>query len=114
MALTILLERDKIRCSEWVFPGSGRTGHLVEPKRTWHALLRKAEISNLRMHDLRRALGSYMAMGNQSLHMIGKVLGHKSPTATQIYARMAFDPIREAMEKAQNDMLSAAGISSAA
>ena len=73
-------------------------------------LLRKAELSNLRMHDLRRTLGSYMAMGNQSLQMIGKVLGHKSPTATQIYARMAFDPIREAMEKAQNDMLSAAGI----
>ena len=51
-----------------------------------------------------------MAMGNQSLQMIGKVLGHKSPTATQIYARMAFDPIREAMEKTQNDMLSAAGL----
>jgi site-specific recombinase XerC len=39
--------------------------------------------------------------GNQSLQMLGKVLGHKSPTATQIYARIAFDPIREAMEKAQ-------------
>jgi hypothetical protein len=32
------------------------------------------------------------------------------PTAIQIYARMAFDLIREAMEKAQNDMLLAAGI----
>ena len=29
-------------------------------------------------------------------------------------ARMAFDPIREAMEKAQNDMLAAAGISDVA
>jgi site-specific recombinase XerD len=51
-----------------------------------------------------------MAMGNQSLHMIGKVLGHKSPTATQIYSRLAHDPIRQAMEKAQNDMLAAAGL----
>jgi len=38
----------------------------------------------------------------------------KSPTVTQIYAPMAFDPIREAMEKAQNDMLSAAGLSNVA
>lgn len=110
MALAILTERSKTKFGEWVFPGLGATGHLVEPKRSWHALLRKAELSDLRMHDLRRTLGSYMAMGNQSLQMIGKVLGHKSPTATQIYARMAFDPVREAMEKAQNDMLSAAGI----
>jgi len=51
-----------------------------------------------------------MAMGNQSLHMIGKVLGHKSPTATQIYSRLGHDPIRQAMEKAQNDMLAAAGL----
>jgi len=51
-----------------------------------------------------------MAMGNQSLHMIGKVLGQKSPTATQIYSRLAHDPIRQAMEKAQNDMLAAGGL----
>jgi len=49
-----------------------------------------------------------MAMGNQSLHIIGKVLGHKSPTATQIYSKLTNDPIRDAMEKAQADMLIAA------
>jgi hypothetical protein len=49
-----------------------------------------------------------MAMGNQSLHIIGKVLGHKPPTATQIYSKLTNDPIRDAMEKAQADMLIAA------
>jgi integrase len=70
-------------------------------------LLKEAGIQDLRLHDLRRILGSYMAMGNQSLQMIGKVLGHKSPSATQIYSRFAHDPIRAAMEKAQSDMLAA-------
>jgi len=42
--------------------------------------------------------------------MIGKVLGHKSPTATQIYSRFTHDPLRQAMEKAQADMLVAAGL----
>jgi integrase len=108
--LELLLARHKKRTSDWVFPGTGSKGHLVEPKRGWNALLKAAEIEGLRKHDLRRTLGSWMAMGNQSLHMIGKVLGHKSPTATQIYSRLAHDPVRQAMEKAQNDMLAAAGL----
>ena len=45
--------------------------------------------------------------------MIGKVLGHKSPTATQIYSKFAHDPIRAAMEKAHADMLTAASSSAA-
>ena len=55
-----------------------------------------------------------MAMGNQSLHIIGKALGHQSHTSTQIYARLANDPVRQAMEKAQADMMVAAGLVSPA
>jgi integrase len=106
-ALQILTERQEKKTSNWVFPGVGDTGHIVEPKKAWHGLLKEAKIEDLRLHDLRRTLGSYMAMGNQSLHMIGKVLGHKSPAATQIYSRFAHDPIRAALEKAHADMLEA-------
>jgi hypothetical protein len=82
----------------------------VEPKNGWRNLVKQAKLEDLRMHDLRRTLGSYLAMANQSLHVIGKVLGHHSHTSTQIYARFANDPIRQAMEKAQHDMLTAAGL----
>ncbi|HEY9755214.1 MAG TPA: tyrosine-type recombinase/integrase [Oculatellaceae cyanobacterium] len=73
-------------------------------------MLEAAGLENLRMHDLRRTLGSYMAIGNQSLHVIGKVLRHRSTSATQIYSRLTYDPMRQAMEKAQADMLTAAGL----
>lgn len=109
-AIAILQRRFDSRSGDWIFPGPGKTGHLVEPKKAWYALLETSKISDLRMHDLRRTLGSYMAMGNQSLLMIGKVLGHKSPTATQIYSRFTHDPVRQAMQKAQNDMFIAAGL----
>ena len=52
-------------------------------------------------------------MNNQSLQIIGKVLGHKSPTATQIYSRLAFDPLKQAMEAAQVSMARSAEISMA-
>lgn len=86
---------------EWVFPSHSEVGHIVEPKKAWWKFLDRAELKDLRLHDLRRTLGSYMAMNNQSLQIIGKVLGHKSPAATQIYSRLAFDPLRLAMENAQ-------------
>lgn len=39
-----------------------------------------------------------------------KFLGHRSASATQIYSRLTYDPMRQAMEKALADMLGAAGI----
>lgn len=106
-ALNVLEER---KPSEkplgWVFPGKDPEKHLIELKRGWSALLSACEIEDLRIHDLRRTLGSYMAMSNHSLKMIGAALGHKSSDATEIYARIANDALRLAMEQAQENMLS--------
>jgi integrase len=88
--------------SDWVFPGKVTGAHLVEPKRAWQRVLARAQIEDFRLHDLRRTLGSYMAINNSSLQIIGKALGHKSTAATQIYARLSIDPIRDAMESAQD------------
>lgn len=110
LAVQLLAERSRTRTSKWVFSGRGELTHYSEPKTSWNTLLRVSGISDLRLHDLRRTLGSYMAMGNSSLHIIGSALGHKSVPATQIYARLTCDPVRQAMEKAQADMLAAAGL----
>jgi integrase len=111
LALEVLSDRsDQRKSDEWVFPGDGITGHIVEPKNGWRSFLKKTGLKDLRMHDLRRTLGSYMAMNNQSLQIIGKVLGHKSHTATQIYSRLATDPLKHAMETAQASMITSAEI----
>jgi len=89
----------------WVFPSKQTGKHLVELKRGWKVLLKAAELQDFRIHDLRRTLGSYMAMSNQSLKMIGAALGHKSSDATEIYARIANDALRSSMEQAQENML---------
>ena len=92
--------------SDWVLPSvRSKSGHLEDPKRPWHELLRRAGIENLRLHDLRRTMGSYQAISGASLHIIGKSLGHKSASATQVYARLSADPIRESMQKATDKML---------
>lgn len=92
--------------TEWVFPSpKSSSGHLQDPKKAWNRILKNANIKNLRIHDIRRTLASYQAIGGTPLNIIGRTLGHKSSEATQIYARLTTDPVRESMEKATAIML---------
>jgi integrase len=50
------------------------------------------------MHDLRRTVGSWMAQSGNSWLVIQKALNHASHAATLVYARMAEDPVRNALE----------------
>ena len=104
-ALQILTQRKLNRVSEWVFPSTGKTGHLVEPKKAWKRILERAELTDLRIHDLRRSLGSWQAATGASLSIIGKSLGHKNINSTAIYARLNIDPVRESMETATSAMM---------
>lgn len=91
----------------WVFPGNTAAGHMAPQRKRWAALLKRAEITDLRFHDLRRSLGSWQARTGASLLIIGKSLGHKSQQATQIYARLDTDPIRESVIRAATAMRNA-------
>lgn len=101
--LKILREREKDSESEWVFPSDdySASGHLVTPNKAFKKILEKAEMEDFRIHDLRRTMGSYLAIQGTSMPIIGKALGHKSQAATAVYARLTNDPVRFAMETAQ-------------
>jgi integrase len=105
--VNILIERQQMSNSEWVFPGIGKTGHLVEPKGAWKRILNSAGLSDMRIHDLRRTLGSWQAKTGASLLVIGKSLNHNSTQSTAIYARLDLDPVRESVNLATSAMLKA-------
>jgi integrase len=91
----------------WVFPGDSAEGRIVDPKKAWARVLTISGIDNLRMHDLRRSLGSWQAALGASLAIIGKSLGHADLSSTQVYARLQLDPVRESVTKASQAMLDA-------
>ena len=74
------------------------------PKKAWARILAEAEIENLRIHDLRRTLGSYQAATGANGYIIGKSLGHRSQQSTAIYARLNLDPVRDSVNKATDAM----------
>lgn len=95
--VAILSNRRIISKSTYVFPGRFGQGHLREPKRGWARILKRAGITNLRIHDLRRTVGSYLAIKGASPYLIGKALGHRDQRSTAVYARLNLDPVRVAM-----------------
>jgi integrase len=88
----------------WVFPGTGTNGHLADPKSGWKRILDRANINDLRIHDLRRSLASFMVDSGASMPVIGKTLNHKSPATTSVYARTSLDPVRIAKRAAHGAM----------
>jgi|KBSMisStaDraftv2_1062788.scaffolds.fasta_scaffold38063_1 integrase len=109
MAVRVLESRRDMNPNGYVFPGRGKTGHLIEPKTAWARILKRAGIANLWIHDLRRTLGSWQAAMGASLPIIGKSLGHQpgSP-ATAVYAQLNVDPVRQSVNAANEALFLAA------
>ena len=98
--------------SPWVFPSASKSGHLVEPKKAWSRVLKASKLEDLRPHDLRRTLGTWMAATGSPLLTVAYALGHKiaSLSVTAVYARASLEPIRQAMETAVRTMLCKGGM----
>ena len=116
-AVTILEVRREAKDGGFVFPGSGESGHIEEPKKAVQRVMERAgipygrkETNGVTLHDLRRTLGSWQARTGASLTIIGKSLNHKSRQATAIYARLDLDPVRQSVNTATAAMLEAAGL----
>lgn len=63
-------------------------------------MLKQAKIDDLHLHDLRRTLGSWMALQGVSLLQIANALGHRDPRSAQVYAQLNDDAVRAAVERA--------------
>jgi len=108
--MNLLNERKSAIAGEWVFPGVGQTGHLAEPKAAWRRVLERAGIEDLRIHDLRRTLGSHMAAAGVNTITTARTLGHKTLTMALRYQHLGTDPRRAAIEAGAGAILANAGV----
>ncbi len=92
--------------SKWIFPSDKHPGHaLSNANQAWTRIRKRAALPDVRIHDLRRTNGSWLAAQGCSLPLIGRVLNHSQPSTTAIYARLDLAPIREALERNAKLML---------
>jgi integrase len=105
-ALVILQRRSaNPLASRWVFPGADPTRHYVDPKRAWERIRDNSGLHDLRIHDLRRTLGSWMLGNGSNLVTIKDALGHKDIKSTLVYARNNIDVVRKEMASAARKLM---------
>lgn len=114
-ALEVLRRRAKERealplaeRSAFVFPAASASGHMEAPKKQWAAFRVRAGIADVRLHDVRRTLGSFMINAGASLAIVGKQLGHRDAKSTARYAHLELAPVRVALERAEAALRQAA------
>jgi integrase len=81
--------------SEFLFRGR-YGGHRIEVKSNWRRICKVANITGLRIHDLRHSYASFAASSGISLHAIGELPGHTQPSTTHRYAHLFDDHLRQA------------------
>lgn len=107
-AVQILMNLPKT--SEYVFPSPRLVERpYAEIKRVWCAVRERAELADVRLHDLRHTHASVAAAAGLSLHAIGKLLGHRQASTTARYAHFGDDPLKEAAARVQLRIADALG-----
>lgn len=109
-AVALLREIPRDDGNPHLFPGAVPGAALVNIDKPWRRVRTAAGIQDARLHDLRRTVGSWLAQAGNSLHLIGRVLNHTSPSTTAVYARFGQDQAREALEQHAQRLLGAAGL----
>lgn len=88
----------RIEGNPHIFCGRKLGRHLTTITDPVKRALARAGISGVRIHDIRRTVGSWLAQEGHSLHLIGSVLNHKDPKTTAGYAYFQTKQRRQALD----------------
>lgn len=92
----------------YILPGHRQGQHLSNIDISWQRIRATAGVPDVRIHDLRRTVGSWLAQSGNSLYLIGKVLNHSDTSTTKVYARFGQDQVRDALEQHATQIVNAA------
>jgi integrase len=96
--LELLAVLPHIEGSPWVLPREGNPSRHVTKEvmeHAWHRLRCRAQIEDVRIHDLRHTVGTYAAQSGVSAFITRDLLRHATVAMTGRYANFDADPVRD-------------------
>jgi len=79
---------------------------LVNLRKAWVRMRTKANMPDIRLHDVRRTVGSWLVQDGSSLHLVGSVLNHKDIKTTAGYAYFQTQQREQALTRHGRQVLS--------
>lgn len=113
-AMAVLNNIPRLDGNPHIFPGHKEGQPLYDLKKPWERIRERSGLEDLRIHDLRHTIASWLVQGGNSLYLVGKILNHKDLRTTERYARFAQDNLRTALESTGKRITGAAGKSASA
>jgi integrase len=96
--------------SEYVFPGAGKSGRLVEPRKVMAHVI-KASGVEFTIHDLRRTFASIAEMLGVGGYTLKRLMNHKTTgDVTAGYVVLEVEDLRAPMQKITDFVLTSGGI----
>ena len=83
-AVALLRDLPQAEGNPYILPGKLPGAHLVNISKPWGRVRTAAGVEDVRLHDLRRTVGSWLAQSGNSLHLIGRVLNHSNQSTDRL------------------------------
>jgi integrase len=101
-----ILQRRRGQCADIMFPPvhESASGHRENLNVAWYRVRERANLPQLRIHDLRHTNASWLALNGASAMVIKEALQHSSISTSQRYVHLATGDVREMMDRAQEAM----------
>jgi integrase len=95
----IFQSRLALRENDFVFPGNGKTGHLIEPRKQMSKVTKESGV-NFNVHDMRRSYASAID-GVVGVYELKRLLNHaaQGSDVTSGYVVKSVDKLREPMQR---------------
>lgn len=108
-ALAVVNSLPRVPHNPYLIPGKMPGGHLVGLPHIWQRVRRRADLEDVRIHDLRHTAASISVSAGESLPIVGALLGHRRTETTARCAHLQLDPVRAAAERLGTALSAALG-----
>jgi integrase len=106
----MLIARKAESTTQFIFPGSGKTGYIVEPRKVMGKVISKSGI-NFTLHDLRRTFITIAESLDIPAYALKRLLNHKmNHDVTAGYIIMDVERLRAPMQKISDYLLKCMGV----
>lgn len=96
-AIAVLQAIKPEKATGLLFPSPVTGERFDNVKKAWAEITKKADLQDVRWHDLRHHFASTLVMRGVSLYVVQRLLGHANARMTQRYARLAPDTLADAV-----------------
>jgi integrase len=107
MAVELLERQARLPDNPYIFPGKITGNQINNPQKAFGRVLKKAGISDFRIHDLRHTHASIAINNGASLYEVQHLLGHSQSKTTSRYAHLADETLRKVSDTISNRIANA-------